>query len=200
MDAYIPTVEHLEATGAFQDDYPKAQKKPTLPITSALAEAQNTKLHPNPTPDPIQDISSDLPSQLQRLQEKRRQEGDEIVDAGRGELDSKHERRRFSFGYITLQVILAPLRALMLHVMAAFTHSQERYQQVAQYTKRTRHTRLLEPTVKFLKVALALDDRPVLQWAYAMLALFLWPLVRMIGGGLLVDKYVARVSLECVRG
>ncbi|ORY90578.1 PXA domain-domain-containing protein [Syncephalastrum racemosum] len=205
LDAYTPTVEHLEATGVFHE-YPKTmQKKPTVPITSALAEAQNTELHPNQTPEPAQDAapasstspsSSDLPSQLQRLQEKRRQEGDEIVDAGRGELDSKHERRRFSFGYITLQVILAPLRALMLHIMAAFTHSQERYQQVAQYTKRTRHTRLLEPTVKFLKVALAVDDRPVLQWAYAMLALFLWPLIRMIGGGLLVDKFLEQTILH----
>ncbi|KAI9274455.1 PXA domain-containing protein [Phascolomyces articulosus] len=139
-----------------------------------------------------------MASHMQRLQEKRRQEGDDLMDAGREELDAahKHERQRFSFIYITLQVMLSPIRALWLYVMAALTHSQERYQQVAKHTKRTRHVRLLEPWMHFVRVAVLVDDRPVLQWMWYMVGMFLWPLVRVLGGGLLVDKFLEQTILH----
>ena len=131
-----------------------------------------------------------MASHMQRLQEKRRQEGDDLMDAGREELGAAHkyERQRLSFVYITLQVMLSPFRTLWLYVIAAFTQSQERYQQVAKHTKRTRHVRLLEPWMHFVRVAFLVDDRPVLQWMWYMVGMFLWPLVRVLGGGLLVDK------------
>lgn len=197
-------VAELESSGVFPSSSFNEQQPPQLPssvkLASALEEAQSIELTaPSVTTAPSANNnnnssnSESLPSQLQRLQEKQRQEGDETVDAGRGELDGhheqKHERRHFSFSYITLQVILTPIRSMWLYLMAALTHSQERYQQVTQHTKRTQHVRLLEPWMDFLRIAFLVDDRPVLQWAWSTIAMFCWPLVRILGGGLLVDKY-----------
>lgn len=171
-------------------------------LASALQEAQATDMSneqqlstSSPPPPPLQSTTLEkeaesLPSHMQRLQEKRRQQGDDLVDAGRDELDGAkaHERRHFSFIYITLQVMLAPIQTMWLYLTAILTSSQERYQQVAQHTKRTRHVRLLEPWMHFLRIAFLVDDRPVLQWTWSMVGMFLWPLVRVLGGGLLVDK------------
>jgi hypothetical protein len=40
----------------------------------------------------------------------------------------------------------------------------------------------------FINEACLVDNRPVLQWAWQMMAMFFWPLVRVFGGGLLIDK------------
>ncbi|KAI9497815.1 PXA domain-containing protein [Zychaea mexicana] len=206
LDSYTPLVEELEASNQFTTtppQPPQPQPEPSAkpdkqPLKKQLEEAQATELTES---SPVASVTSpkkeSLPSHMQRLQEKRRQEGDELMDAGREELDAarKHERQRFSFIYITLQVILSPIRALWLYIMAALTHSQERYQQVAKHTKRTRHVRLLEPWMYFVRVAFLVDDRPVLQWMWYMAGMFLWPLVRVLGGGLLVDKFLEQAIL-----
>ena len=171
----------------------------TMPASSPLSQSsskQEQKRHRATTASPPKDSKTTQPnnesmaSHMERLQEKRRQEGDDLMDAGREELDAAHkyERQRLSFIYITLQVMLSPFRTLWLYVIAAITQSQERYQQVAKHTKRTRHVRLLEPWMHFARVAFLVDDRPVLQWMWYMVGMFLWPLVRVLGGGLLVDK------------
>ncbi|KAI9311007.1 hypothetical protein BX666DRAFT_2002509, partial [Dichotomocladium elegans] len=163
------------------------QPSPSPPAATLAAPIQQQ------TSSPVEKIGhkkeKDLSSHMERLQEMRRQEGDELVDAGRDALDgiNARERRHFSFVYITLQVMLAPMQAMWLYLMAALTRSQERYQQVAQHTKRTRHVRLLEPWMEFFRIAFLVDDRPVLQWSWAMVSMFLWPLVRVLGFGLLVD-------------
>lgn len=207
LEGYSSTLEQLEATGAFEptqcinnngNNPPPPPSPASHKLASALHEAQTTGIaagHHSGSPqakEQHQTTSTEsFPSQLQRLQEKRRLEGDETVDAGRGELDAqKHKRRHFSFGYITLQVILSPIQTLWLYIVTALTQSQTRYLQVAQHTKRTRHSRLLEPWMYFLRVAFLVDDRPVLQWIWYMAAMFMWPLLRIIGAGLLVDKYV----------
>lgn len=204
-------MDELEATGQFAspedlilvDESPDVTDGPEQKqerLASALQEAQATDMsneqQPATSPPPplqsttLEKEAESLPSHMQRLQEKRRQQGDELVDAGRDELDGAkaHERRHFSFIYITLQVMLAPIQTMWLYLTAILTSSQERYQQVAQHTKRTRHVRLLEPWMHFLRIAFLVDDRPVLQWTWSMVGMFLWPLVRVLGGGLLVDK------------
>ena len=203
-------MDELEASGQFTssedlilvDDPPALTDGPEQKqerLVSALQEAQATDMsneQPLSTSPPQQQSTvlekenESLPSHMQRLQEKRRQQGDELVDAGRDELDGAkaHERRHFSFIYITLQVMLAPIQTMWLDLTALLTSSQERYQQVAQHTKRTRHVRLLEPWMHFIRIAFLVDDRPVLQWTWSMVGMFLWPLVRVLGGGLLVDK------------
>ncbi|KAI8145827.1 PXA domain-containing protein [Fennellomyces sp. T-0311] len=198
LDSYTPIVEELEASNTFtvapeppQPEPPQPPQPNKKPLKKQLEEAQTTELTASPPKSTKSDPKKEsLPSHMQRLQEKRRQEGDDLIDVGREELDAaqKHERQRFSFVYISLQVMLAPIRALWLYLVAALTHSQERYQQVAQHRKRTRHVRLLEPWMHFVRVAFLVDDRPVLQWMWYMVGMFLWPLVRVLGGGLLVDK------------
>ncbi|KAG0174794.1 hypothetical protein DFQ28_004469 [Apophysomyces sp. BC1034] len=202
--AYEPLVDLLEASGDFTKidltSHDKEKSKSDLiqgRLQSELEEAQTTPLAEPTAPIKPSPDKKGLPMQLQRLQEKRREKGDEIVDAEPEDLETqKQERRRFSFGYITLQVILAPVRALWLYLNAVFTSSQERYQQVTQHKKRTQHMRLLEPIMQFARVALLVEDRPVLQWAWQMVAMFLWPLIRVLGGGILVDKFLEQTILH----
>lgn len=128
-----------------------------------------------------------LTKQMQRLQEERRlKEGiDVVIDE---EPHTTTTRRRFSFGYITLQVLMGPFRTFWFYIMATMTQSQERYQRVNQHKKQTRQMRLVEPLMEFVSIACLVEDRPVLQWAWHMLGMFVWPLIRVFGGGLLIDK------------
>ncbi|KAF7727904.1 hypothetical protein EC973_006903 [Apophysomyces ossiformis] len=204
--AYEPLVDQQEASGDFAKINFKhcreEELKPTIQVRlqEELEEAQTTPMG-GPTPPPAKPSpdKKGLPMQLQRLQEKRREKGDEIVDAEPEDLKTqKQERRRFSFSYITLQVMLAPVRSLWLYLITAFTSSQERYQQVTRHKKKTRHMRLVEPIMQFLRVALLVEDRPVLQWAWQMVAMFVWPLIRVFGGGLLVDKFLEQTILHVI--
>ncbi|CDS06736.1 hypothetical protein LRAMOSA09263 [Lichtheimia ramosa] len=222
LESYDPLVDELEASGQFTSsedlimvddpiDVTDGPEQKQERLASALQEAQATDMsdeqqlstsspaaqQQQSTP-PLEKEAESLPSHMQRLQEKRRQQGDELVDAGRDELDGAkaHERRHFSFIYITLQVMLAPIQTMWLYLTAILTSSQERYQQVAQHTKRTRHVRLLEPWMHFIRIAFLVDDRPVLQWTWSMVGMFLWPLVRVLGGGLLVDKFLEQTIMH----
>ncbi|KAL0076500.1 PXA domain-containing protein [Phycomyces blakesleeanus] len=209
---FDPLVDALEATGMFSDPYEDQQKHsgPPSPVLthlqSALKEAQMTDLAkgtkestvPVSVPDRIAE-TDDLARQLQRLQEKRRLQGDESVEAEleeEGIEGTPQKRRHFSFGYITLQVVLAPFRAFWVYIMAALTHSQERYHQLTQHKQRTRRIRLVEPVMQFLRVAFLVEHRVVLEWMWQMVSMFIWPLLRMFGVGVLVDKFLEQTILH----
>jgi hypothetical protein len=136
---------------------------------------------------------------MQRLQEERRKkEGlleEDTMDQGLAE-QQQQPRKRFSFGYITLQVLLAPFRSFWLYIMATMTQSQEHFHRVNQHKKRTRQMRLVEPLMEFVFIACQVEERPVLQWAWQMLAMFFWPLIRVFGGGLLIDKFLEQTVLH----
>jgi site-specific recombinase XerD len=165
-------LDELEASGQFAETY-----------FSALTNNNITKQKPTPTKPTNQER---LTKQMQRLQEKRRLQGDEIEELDNEQTEAT--RRRFSFAYITLQVLLSPFRTFYYYLMATLTQSQERYQRVTQHKKRTRHMRLVESWMGFINEACLVENRPVLQWAWQMMAMFFWPLVRVFGGGLLIDK------------
>ncbi|CAO3622892.1 unnamed protein product [Cunninghamella echinulata] len=146
-----------------------------------------------------------LSSKLRRLQaiqkEQRQQQGvndpyDDLTSTTTNSNTTFTSQKLFSFGYITLQVVLSPFRSLYFYLQALFTHSQKRYHQVNQHQKRTRHARLIEPTTKFLRIAFLIDDRPVVQWGWQMIAMFLWPILRVFGGGLLIDKFLEQTILH----
>lgn len=129
-----------------------------------------------------------LTKQMQRLQEERRiKEGIEEVIEEEPQT-TKATRRRFSFGYITWQVLMAPFHTFWFYIMATMTQSQERYHRVNQHKKRTGQMRLVEPIMEFVNMACSIEDRPILQFAWQMLGMFFWPLIRVFGGGLLIDK------------
>jgi hypothetical protein len=137
-----------------------------------------------------------LTKQMQRLQEERKKkegiDDEELLDKD----IPQEKRKRFSFGYITLQVILAPIRTVWLYLIATMTQSQERYHIINQHKKKTRHTRLMEPMMEFLFIACQVQQKPILQWAWQMLAMFFWPLIRVFGGGLLIDKFLEQTVLH----
>lgn len=139
-----------------------------------------------------------LTKQMQRLQQERRekegiQNEEELLDE---EKIPQEKRKRFSFGYITLQVILAPIRSFWLYIVATMTQSQERYHTINQHKKKTRHTRLMEPLMEFVFIACQVQQKPILQWAWQMLAMFFWPVIRVFGGGLLIDKFLEQTVLH----
>jgi hypothetical protein len=135
---------------------------------------------------------------MQRLQQERREkEGlleDDVLD--QGDPQQQQPRKRFSFGYITLQVLLAPFRSFWFYIMATMTQSQEHFHRVNQHKKRTRQMRLVEPLMEFVFIACQIEERPVLQWAWQMMAMFFWPLIRVFGGGLLIDKFLEQMVLH----
>lgn len=147
---------------------------------AAALAAENAKLI-------AKEKKESLTKQMQRLQEERRlKEGiDPVKDE---EPHTATHRRHFSFGYITLQVLMAPFRTFWLYIIATLTQSQERYQRVNQHKKRTRQMRLVEPLMEFVSIAILIQDKPALQWVWQMVGMFFWPLIRVFGGGLLVDK------------
>lgn len=176
LNSYESTLDELEASGKFAETY-----------FSALTNGQSPK---------EEKTKESLTKQMKRLQEERRKkEGiqeEELPD----KVPQQEKRKRFSFGYITLQVILAPIRTFWLYIVATMTQSQERYHIINQHKKKTRHTRLMEPLMEFLFIACQVQQKPILQWTWQMLAMFFWPLIRVFGGGLLIDKFLEQTVLH----
>lgn len=180
MAAYEPKLDELEASGKFAQTYFSA-------LTNG--KPQSDPFQPKAKKEEEKEDES-LTKQMQRLQEKRRLQGQEIVvETDEPEADSVANRRqRFSFGYIILQVFLAPIRSFWTYLVATFTQSQERYQRVNQHKKLTGQMRMIEPIMEFFYAACLVQERPLLQFAWQMLAMFFWPIIRVFGGGLLIDK------------
>lgn len=101
---------------------------------------------------------------------------------------SQKPPRRYSMRFISLQVILAPLQNMWLYIISLLTLSQERYQHVVRQRKKSRHVRLEEPVLRFAEVAFCVEDKPVVLWAWRMIGMFIWPIVRIFGGGVFADK------------
>jgi hypothetical protein len=218
LSNYESTLDELEASGHFQETFFSAltngqspsklkasleEAKNHTPFVSsqdAKAAAVNAAVKNKKKGD--QQAEETLTKQMQRLQQERRlKEGIDIVAADEEEElkddnVKKTTRKRFSFGYITLQVILAPFRTFWFYIMATMTQSQERYQQINQHKKRTRQQRLVEPVMEFVNIACLVQERPILQWAWQMLAMLFWPLIRVFGGGLLIDKFLEQTVLH----
>ncbi|KAI7889997.1 PXA domain-containing protein [Mucor mucedo] len=210
LSSYEASLDDLEASGQFAETFFSAltngqsptkfkegleDAKTSTPFMSsqdvkdaAALAAENAKLI-------AKEKKESLTKQMQRLQEERRlKEGiDPVKDE---EPHTATSRRRFSFGYITLQVLMAPFRTFWFYIMATMTQSQERYQRVNQHKKRTRQMRLVEPLMEFVNIALLIEDRPALQWAWQMVGMFFWPLIRVFGGGLLIDKFLEQTVLH----
>lgn len=163
--------------------------KPSITIRPTSIQNEKTVKEEEITTDEEEGLSGKL-RRLQAIQkEQRQQQGvNDPYDDLTTNSTTFTSQRLFSFGYITLQVVLSPFRSLYFYLQALFTHSQQRYHQVNRHQKRTRHARLIEPTTKFLRIAFLVDDRPVVQWGWQMIAMFLWPILRVFGGGLLIDK------------
>ncbi|KAI8390819.1 PXA domain-containing protein [Radiomyces spectabilis] len=207
---YADKLDNLESTGQMAETYFSAVTNETesssqqtsspapddsvTSIQAALIDAQNQQLMDN-TP-PIDERTTTkkegegLSTRLRRLKERQNELPEEEALEDVTNEERTHKRRPFSFGYITLQLLLAPIRSLWLSLTVLFTNSQERYQKIHQHKKRTRHMRLVEPSMQFMRIAFLLEDRPILQWAWQMIAMFVWPLVRVFGGGVLVDKFL----------
>ncbi|KAI8887706.1 hypothetical protein K501DRAFT_241795 [Backusella circina FSU 941] len=190
LSSYEPMLDELEASGKFAETYFSAltNNSNNIPSTPITAAAKQKPAAAKPT------NQESLTKQMQRLQEKRRLQGDEIEELDNEQTEAT--RRRFSFAYITLQVLLSPFRTLYYYLMATLTQSQERYQRVTQHKKRTRHMRLVESWMGFINEACLVENRPVLQWVWQMMAMFFWPLVRVFGGGLLIDKFLEQTVLH----
>ncbi|KAG1175997.1 hypothetical protein G6F70_006583 [Rhizopus microsporus] len=183
---FEPELDKLESSGKFAETY-----------FSALTNGQSFQKQTKTISDQPEEDDS-LTKHMQQLQEKRRLQGQEVTvdtDDPKGDSTSA-DHRQFSFGYITLQVFLAPIRSFWLYLVATVTHSQERYQRVTQHKKQTRQVRLIEPVMEFVHIACQIQDRPLLQFAWQMLAMFFWPLIRVFGGGLLIDKFLEQAVLH----
>ncbi|KAI8091203.1 PXA domain-containing protein [Gilbertella persicaria] len=178
LSSYETRLDELEASGKFSETYFSALTNSNLSKTQEQTEQET------------------LTQQMQRLQAQRNQEEEESFEDLKQPLPQETKRKRFSFGYITLQVVLAPFYTLWLHLMATMTQSQERYHRVNQHKKRTRQVRLIEPLMDLAYVACRVEERPVLQWAWQMVGMFFWPLIRVFGGGLLVDKFLEQTVLH----
>ncbi|KAI8086775.1 uncharacterized protein BX664DRAFT_336727 [Halteromyces radiatus] len=195
LQGYDPLLDTLESSGQFAGTYFSALTHDqittdTTPLQETKRqEEENTSEQHNPG----------LVSKLRQLQEQQKEErlqqgvGDPYDDLTTNNNNNSSSslsssQKLFSFGYIALQVILSPFRSLYFYLQAVLTHSQQRYHKVNRHQKKTRHVRLIEPTMKFLRVAFLVDDRPIVQWGWQMIAMFLWPILRVFGGGLLIDK------------
>ncbi|ORX61339.1 hypothetical protein DM01DRAFT_319659 [Hesseltinella vesiculosa] len=184
LERYIPELNELETCGQFSGTYfSDLTHEPVVAKVKKRTDGDEDDQDPG------------LFAKLRRLQaqqkEQRQLQGvedpyDRLTTWTKSTSNTTYQL--FSFGYIALQVLLSPLRMLYYSWQAFFTHSQQRYQKVNQHQKRTRHVRLIEPMAQFLRVALTVDDRPIVLWAWQMMAMFLWPIFRVFGGGLLVDK------------
>ncbi|KAI7870852.1 hypothetical protein BDF14DRAFT_1720235 [Spinellus fusiger] len=149
-----------------------------------LADDPSTAVSQEKTPD-----KEEISRQLQRLQEKLQLQGEEALEMDMNEpKDQQQTWQRFSFGYITLQVILAHFKAMWVYLTALFTHSQERYQQLTRHQQLTRRVRLAEPMMRLLHSALLIERTIVIDWVWRNFSMFLWPLMRIFGVGVLVDK------------
>lgn len=172
-------------------------------MTQPPDHQQEPKKAPPTTKEEDEQQADGLFSKLRQLQEQQKEErqqkgvGDPYDDLTPQTTKQQQQppstfaspqQRLFSFGYIVLQVLLSPFRSLYFYMHSVLTQSQQRYHQVNRHEKKTRHARLIEPITKFLRVALLVDDRPVVQWGWQMIAMFLWPILRVFGGGVLMDK------------
>ncbi|EPB87095.1 hypothetical protein HMPREF1544_06119 [Mucor circinelloides 1006PhL] len=210
LGSYEATLDELEVSAQFQETYFSALTNGRSPHTSKQ-ESKNTQfvssndvkaaaLAAAAAAKKEEDAES-LTKQMQRLQEERRKKEAKSGKAILEEEDLPQQqpqepRKRFSFAYITLQVILAPFRTFWMYIMATMTQSQEHYHRVNQHKKRTRQMRLVEPLMEFVFIASQVEERPVLQWAWQMMAMFFWPLIRVFGGGLLIDKFLEQTVLH----
>ncbi|KAI8340223.1 hypothetical protein BC941DRAFT_419784 [Chlamydoabsidia padenii] len=206
LSNYGSTLDELESTGKFAGTYFSALTQPP--------EEEEQSIKKQPSSSSSQSIKTDqgkedgLFTKLRQLQEQqkeqRQQQGvgdpyDDLTSPPTTKSTTSSfasPQRLFSVGYIALQVLLSPFRSLYFYFQAVLTHSQQRYHQVNRHEKKTRHVRLIEPITKFLRVALLVDDRPVVQWGWQMIAMFLWPILRVFGGGLLIDKFLEQTILH----
>lgn len=216
LGSYETTLDALEASAHFQETYFSAltngQSPPKLKeelkstpfmssndVKTAAAAAAAAADAAAAVAKKEQEAES-LAKQMQRLQEERRKKegklGDDVLEEELPQQEPQEPRKRFSFAYITLQVLLAPFRTFWMYIMATMTQSQEHYHRVNQHKKRTRQMRLVEPIMEFVFIACQVKERPVLQWAWQMMAMFFWPLVRVFGGGLLIDKFLEQTVLH----
>ncbi|CAO3645073.1 unnamed protein product [Cunninghamella blakesleeana] len=172
--------------------------KPSITIRPTSIQTENVVKEEEITTEEEEEGLSGKLRRLQAIQkEQRQQQGlNDPYDDLTTNATTFTSQRLFSFGYIILQVVLSPFRSLYFYLQALFTHSQQRYRQVNRHQKRTRHARLIEPTTKFLRIAFLIDDRPVVQWGWQMIAMFLWPILRVFGGGLLIDKFLEQMILH----
>ncbi|KAI8333803.1 PXA domain-containing protein [Choanephora cucurbitarum] len=198
LASYETTLDELEASGKFSETYYSASTNEQVKL-----KQQDHIISDNGSETPREEEKQleGLTRQMQRLQEKRREK--EGLDVMEDDLhpqtppaEKPKGRKKFSFGYITLQVLLAPFHTLWLYVMATLTQSQERYQRVNQYKKRTRQIRLIEPSMDLIYNACRIEEKPVLQWTWQMIGMLFWPLIRVFGGALLVDKFLEQTVLH----
>ncbi|KAL9536757.1 hypothetical protein MBANPS3_012390 [Mucor bainieri] len=212
LGSYEATLDELEVSAQFQETYfsaltngqsphkVKPEPKNTQFVSSNDVKAAAAAAAVAAAAKKEEEAES-LTKQMQRLQEERRKKegksGQTILEEeDLPQQQPQEPRKRFSFAYITLQVILAPFRTIWMYVMATMTQSQEHYHRVNQHKKRTRQMRLVEPLMEFVFIASQVEERPVLQWAWQMMAMFFWPLVRVFGGGLLIDKFLEQTVLH----
>ncbi|KAI8581212.1 hypothetical protein K450DRAFT_270399 [Umbelopsis ramanniana AG] len=116
------------------------------------------------------------------------EQGDELAQATLPQPEKPP--RRYSMRFISLQVILAPLQNMWFYIISLLTLSQERYQHVVRQRKKSRHVRLEDPVLRFTEVAFCVEDRPVVLWAWRMVGMFIWPIARILGGGVFTDKFL----------
>lgn len=170
-------------------------------IVSSLQEAQNTTLttqlrhrhiHSRQNSDvqkqelaPLPTAPSPSPRRFTPLSTLEEQ-GDELAQTTLPQPEKPP--RRYSMRFISLQVILAPLQSMWLYIMSLLTLSQERYQHVVGQRKKSRHVRLEDPVLRFAEVAFCVEDKPVVLWAWRMVGMFIWPIARILGGGVFTDK------------
>lgn len=207
MGSYEETLDELEVSAQFQETYFSALTNGQSPHklkqeskNTQFVSSNDVKAAAAAAAKKEQEAES-LTKQMQRLQEERRKKegkaGQTILEEeDLPQQQPQEPRKRFSFAYITLQVILAPFRTFWMYIMATMTQSQEHYHRVNQHKKRTRQIRLVEPLMEFVFIASQVEERPVLQWAWQMMAMFFWPLIRVFGGGLLIDKFLEQTVLH----
>jgi hypothetical protein len=169
-------------------------------IAPSLQEAQNPSLHSQLRHrHTLSGQNSDLPKQeitqssttapnprrfttLSTLEEQN----EELAQSSLPQ--SQKPPRRYSMRFISLQVILAPLQNMWLYIISMLTLSQERYQHVVRQRKKSRHVRLEDPILRFAEVAFCVEDKPVVLWGWRMVGMFIWPIARILGGGVFTDK------------
>ncbi|KAI8364941.1 PXA domain-containing protein [Blakeslea trispora] len=197
LASYETALDELEASGKFAETYYSASTNEQIKIK--LKEQSIN--HTDQSSVRNREQQEGLTKQMQRLQEKRREK--EGLDVNEEDLHTQTppsekpaSRRKFSFGYITLQVFLAPFHTLWLYIMATLTQSHERYHRVNQHKKRTRQARLIEPLMDLVFIVCRIEEKPVLQWTWQMIGMFFWPLIRVFGGALLVDKFLEQTVLH----
>ncbi|KAI8067124.1 PXA domain-containing protein [Gongronella butleri] len=192
LSNYIPLLNEMETQGQFAGTY-------FSDLTHEPAEPVAKKKDGGGDDDEDPGLFAKLRRLQAQQQQQRQQQGvddpyDRLTTWAKTTTTTTYQL--FSFGYIALQVLLSPLRTLYYAWHAFFTQSQEQYHRVNQHKKRTRHVRLIEPVTQLLRVVMAVDDRPIVLWGWQMMAMFVWPILRVFGGGLLVDKFLEQTILH----